>query len=117
MADETNQSQDAPPQARATIEFVVPDPDSGLFTTYANHVQLGFTLFDVRLLFGEIVGLEANKITVEQRAHVTLSWLQAKLLLVILHKALADHESRNGEIKLPMGIEESGIETTTAVHT
>lgn len=89
--------------AEAKIEFVVPDPEGGIFTTYANNVQLGFTMFDLRMIFGEIVDVQPNKILVEQRAHITISYLQAKLLLALMSQAIAKHEAQFGEIKLPPG--------------
>ena len=44
------------------------DPETGLFTTYANNVQLGWTHFDVRMIFGEVVDAQTDKLIVEQRA-------------------------------------------------
>jgi len=87
----------------AEIEFVVPDPDSGLFASYANHVQVGFTAFDIRLLFGEVVDVQPNKVTIEQRASITMAWLQAKILKQMLERIISDYEARNGELKVPTG--------------
>jgi len=93
-----------PPSNQPHVEFVVPDPEGGLFTTYANNIQVGFTLFDIRMVFGEVVETQPDKIVVEQRAQVTVSYLQAKLLVMILAKAIADQEARFGEIRIPEGL-------------
>jgi hypothetical protein len=88
------------------INLVFPDPEDGLFTTYSNHVQIGFTQMDVRLVFGEVVDSTAGTITVEQRTNVTMSWLQAKILIANLTQVVSDYESRFGELKLPPGADE-----------
>jgi len=80
------------------------EPEDGMFFTYANHLQIGFTHFDVRLVFGEVVDVEQGSVSVEQRAQVTLSWGQAKLLQHILGDVLKNHEAAQGEIKLPPGM-------------
>jgi len=103
-----------PNQTEPKVEFVVPDPEGGIFTTYANNVQLGFTLFDVRMVFGEIVEAHPDKIVVEQRAQVTISYLQAKMLLFMLGKAIADQETRVGEIKIPEGALDINLTKTQA---
>jgi hypothetical protein len=102
MSDESskqNTGQAVEPQL-VKVEFVVPDPDSPLFTTYANNVQVAATIHDIRMIFGETVDLLPTKIVVEQRAQITISYLQAKMLMSILGQAVANHESKFGEIKL-----------------
>jgi hypothetical protein len=99
MPEENSEQPVALPQVK--IEYVVPDPEVGLFTTYANDVRLTYTIFDVRMVFGEIVDVMSDKIVVEQRAQVTVSYLQAKLLLNTLNQAIAQHETTFGELKLP----------------
>jgi hypothetical protein len=99
MPEEKNEQPSQPPQPK--IEFVVPDPDDSLFTTYANNVNIGWTHFDVRMVFGEVVDVLAGKIVVENRAQITVSYLQAKLLAIFLGQAIAQHENVFGEIKLP----------------
>lgn len=102
MAEENKeQSQQQPPQPE--VEFVVPDPEDELFTTYANNVRLGYTHFDIRMLFGEVVDTTLTKVVVEERAHITISYLQAKLLVIMLGQAIALHESLFGEVKVPSG--------------
>ena len=85
-------------------EYVVPDPAHGLFTTYANNVQLGYTVYDLRLIFGELVEMTAEKVTIEQRVQVTISWLQAKVLSELLSRSIAECEEQNGGVRMPAGI-------------
>jgi hypothetical protein len=92
--------QPALPQ-QASVEFVVPDPEDTLFTTYANNVALAWTHFDVRMVFGEVVETMPEKIVVEQRAQITISYPQAKLLMMALAQVLGQYETTVGEVRLP----------------
>lgn len=98
MSEEKKEQPQEPRQAE--VEFVVPDPDSSLFTAYANNVQIGWTYYDLRMMFGEVVEVLPEKIVIEQRAQITVSYLQAKVLVHLLSQAVAKHESIFGEIKL-----------------
>jgi hypothetical protein len=111
MAEE--KTQQPHPSGQPQVEFVIPDPD-GIFTTYANNIQLGFTIFDVRFVFGEVVETHPDKIIVEQRAQVTISYLQAKLLHMMLAQAIAEQEARVGEIRIPVGVADIQSGTTIA---
>jgi len=57
------------------------------------------------MLFGEILGVkvEAGRttVTVQERVHVTISWLQAKLLAGLLTQVIQSFEEANGPINLP----------------
>src|ERR1700735_2810054 len=81
------------------IEYV--EPEDGLFVTYANNIVYGFTPTDVRLIFGEVVDFNKGAATVEQRAHVTIAWMQAKVLREVLAALVAQHEKVFGEIRVP----------------
>lgn len=81
------------------IENVV--PPSGLPLVYANNVAIGNTAFDVRMVFGEVGDSTASKITIHQKVQVTISWLQAKILLEFLGRHVRGYEEKNGPISLP----------------
>jgi hypothetical protein len=100
MPEEPNNTVTSETQT-GRVEFVLPDPEGGLFTTYANNTQVSWTNFDVRMLFGEVVDNQPDKIVVEQRAQVTVSYLEAKLLILLLTQAVTRHEATFGEIKIP----------------
>jgi hypothetical protein len=108
MPDEKTEQQ--PPQPN--VEYVVPDPEGGIFTTYSNNVQLGFTNFDLRMLFGELVEATPEKIVIEQRVQVTLSYLQAKLLMLMVAQAIAQHEAVFGEVKIPQDFALNSVTST-----
>ncbi|HUA18374.1 MAG TPA: DUF3467 domain-containing protein [Bryobacteraceae bacterium] len=94
MSDEKKEQQ-------PKLEYVVPDPEGGIFTTYTNNIQLGFTHFDLRMLFGELVEATPERVVIEQRVQVTISYLQAKLLMLMLAQAIGQHEKGFGEVKIP----------------
>lgn len=88
-------------QKLPTFEFV--EPEDGLVFVYANQVQLTGSLWDLRMVFGESLGFDGTKVTIEQRASITLAWPQVKVLCQLLAANIKQYESRNGEIKIPKG--------------
>jgi hypothetical protein len=110
MPEESNEQNKG--QSRVNVEFVVPDPDSALFTTYANNIQVATTIHDVRMIFGETVDFLATKVVVEQRAQITISYFQAKMLMTILGQAVVAHEAQFGEMKLGPDIFNVGASAT-----
>src|SRR5262249_17089105 len=100
---EANQSiPPNPPQPQ--LDLV--EPDEGMFRTYANHTRLGWTGFDIRIIFGELIEVTQEKITIEETAHVTLSWRQAKVLATSLSEIIQKYEEANGvlgNLTLPVG--------------
>jgi hypothetical protein len=92
------------PTSTAPPSIELLEPEDGLFMAYANHLQIGFTASDVRIIFGELIDFSKSKATVEQRAQITLAWLQAKVLRHMLDETIAGYEKINGEIKVPQGL-------------
>jgi len=91
-----------PEEKKSTsIEVKRVEPQEGIFFAYANQIEVGHTAFDLRIAFGELLGIVDGKLTLEQRVQVTLPWLQAKLLARLLTKVVAKFEEVNGPIKLP----------------
>ena len=74
--------QRQPVEAQIPIEYV--EPEDGKFFAYANQVGYGFTPSDVRLIFGELIDFDNGKAIVEQRAQITIPWLQAKATAMTL---------------------------------
>lgn len=74
-------------------------PKEGMLSVYSNHIALGQTPMDVRIVFGEITDVTEEKIEVTQRVQVNLSWLETKALKEFLTAYVAQYEDRNGTIK------------------
>jgi len=80
----------------------------GVFETYANQTHLNWSLDDVRLRFAEIgeggendTGPGSNVVPVNyEKAAITLSWRNAKMLQAQLAKVISNYEKANGEIKI-----------------
>ena len=81
------------------VEFV--DSPDGVLFTYANHAEVGHTATDIRILFSEILGIISERLTFQRRVHVTLPWLQAKLLARLLTSVVEAYERANGPIQMP----------------
>lgn len=82
-------------------------PPQGVFDTYANQTHLNWSLDDVRIRFAQIgeagddTGPGADIVPANfEKAAVTLSWRNAKILLNQLAKVIHNYEKVNGEIKM-----------------
>lgn len=74
-------------------------PEGGMNCVYSNHVRVGYTVADLRILFGELTDVTPEKYTITERAQVTMTWVQAKVLLDILSNHIEAYEKHNGPIK------------------
>ena len=86
----------------------------GMFRTYCNNVMMSSTGFDVRVIFGEVIEVsnDKTKVIVEQRAQVTMTWLEAKLVGDFLQANVKAHEELNGPLKLPKNIDKIVVPDT-----
>ena len=79
---------------------------NGVFETYSNFTHTSWSLYDVRVQFGQLrpeLG-DSKAFVVEERAAITVSWAHAKQLLKALGPIIESYEKTNGEIlplKLP----------------
>ena len=87
---------------------------AGIFEVYANSMHVTWSLDDVRLRLGQTVNNPETPNPgpkfvgiVQERAGVTISWRQAKILRNQLDLIINSYESVNGtinvEVKLPSG--------------
>lgn len=74
-------------------------PKEGVVYFYSNHVRIGYTVSDLKILFGEITDVTPDKYTVTERTQITMTWLQAKVLSEFLSNHIAAYEKHNGPIK------------------
>ena len=51
---------------------------------YANNVNYETSVFDLKIVFGELVQPLGKKAFIEQHTSVTLSWLEAKIAALFL---------------------------------
>jgi hypothetical protein len=86
-----------------TIEFRA--PVGGIVHVYCNNIQMASTSFDLRLMLGEIAESTEEKIIVEQRVQVAMTWIEAKILADFLRVNIEAFEKLNGPMKLPKNIE------------
>jgi hypothetical protein len=90
----------------------IEESEDGVFSAYANVVNLDWTLYDVRIRFGELMQVpnddnptwKNQHAIVLERAAIRLPWHQAKNLRDVLDGVLRNYEEINGKlapIKLP----------------
>ena len=95
-----NEATTKPPK---TIEYRT--PAGGLLHVYCNNIQMATTNFDIRLMLGEIAESTNDKVIVEHRVQVAMTWIEAKILADFLRVNIEAYESLNGPLKPAKNIE------------
>ena len=79
---------------------------------YANNVHFSATIWDMRITFGEIQGVEKGEVIVEEKVIVTIPFGVAKLMSMLLQANLALYEkstSKTVEIPKAVGLAEGDV--------
>lgn len=71
---------------------------------YCNNIAYAMGAIDFVLILGEVVNT-GKEIYIEQRARVTMSPIQAKVMRDILTERLSVYESHFGEVKVPVEVQ------------
>lgn len=88
------------------------EPPGGIFHAYSNNIQMASTSFDVKVVFGEIAEVLEDKVMVDQRVRVTMTWLEAKILADFLQANIKAHEDLNGPLRLPKNADKITVPDT-----
>lgn len=107
MEPETIKSSAEAPLDINLTKIPLEEPEDGVFTTYANVINMNWTLFDLRIRFAELIQVpDEDRPTWEnqhgillERAAVTIPWHQAKALRDMLNGLIKNYEEINGELK------------------
>jgi hypothetical protein len=107
MPTEPNRSKVEAPSIVDPATTPIEQPEDGIFTEYANVVNLDWTLYDVRIRFGELMQvLDDNSPTwnnqhgiILEKAAIRIPWHQAKFLCLLLAGVIKNYEELNGELK------------------
>ena len=78
--------------------------DEEFASLYANHVRYETSVWNLRLVFGELDLTVFDKEVVNQHTAITLPWLQVRLMIYFLQVNLAVHEARHGKVILPSAV-------------
>lgn len=95
----------ANPPTESKIE--VRDSSHGLSSIYSNHFDALWTPHDVKLKFSELTKIvnategSSKTMIYEERAHIVVSWVQAKALAAVLAEIIGAYEKINGKIEVP----------------
>ena len=94
---------EADPKPQRKVEYR--PPAGGLFHVYSNNVQMASTGFDVKVIFGEVAEVTDDKVIVEQRVQVAMTWVEAKIVADFLRVNIEAYEKLNGPMALPKNLE------------
>lgn len=75
--------------------------DQDITTEYANNAWFGPTIWDLKIVFGELAPVLLKKGVIDWHTAITLPWTQAKLVSYYLQLNVEIHELQNGLIKIP----------------
>jgi hypothetical protein len=96
MAKDKKQDSQAPPSGFVRVE--------DFYTDYANNIFLEGSVWDLKLIFGQLDQSTSPAMT-EQRAAITIPWRQAKILNYLLSVHIRAHELDTGlPISVPKGV-------------
>ncbi|HXM22279.1 MAG TPA: hypothetical protein VN948_13565 [Terriglobales bacterium] len=70
---------------------------------YANNVQYHPSEWDLKLIFGELDWRD-NSMLIQQHTAISVTWLQAKIMLYFLTIQVGVHEMSQGKIQIPPGV-------------
>lgn len=70
---------------------------------YANHVRYESSVWDLKLIFGELDQSKGPS-AVQQHTAISVSWLQAKLLAYFLAVNVTLHQAQNGNVQVPVSV-------------
>ncbi len=93
MTQENSSAQASQPKLE-----LVRDP-KGILSIYCNNFHIGNTVFDLRLIFGELTDINEQRVEITQRVQVTMSWLEAKALAECLAVYVKSYEDSYGPIR------------------
>lgn len=68
---------------------------------YANSVRFESSVWDLKMIFGQLDQSGGGKGVIHQHTSITMSWTTVKLLFHYLQVNIFFHESENGRITLP----------------
>lgn len=94
------------PQGEPAVPIPWIEPEDGICEEYSNFININWTLFDVRIRFGQVVPnredpADRARLVISERAAITMPWGQAKALRDMLIDMVKKYETVNGELTIP----------------
>jgi len=90
-------SKKHPTPAERRPDLVRPEDFKSL---YANNLQFAVTVFDLKMLFGEVDRYPDGTPYIRQHTAVTMAWQEAKIAAILLAVNVAAQEESNGPIAI-----------------
>jgi hypothetical protein len=75
--------------------------NDGPLSEYANNSLFEPSVWDLKIIFGQLYRAKNGKSDVDWHTAITLPWPQVKLFAYYLQVNLAMHEAENGVVKVP----------------
>ena len=90
-----------PQQEIPPVKIITEEPPGGTQYFHTDYIDMHWSLFDVKIRFGELVKHHAptKGSVLWDRAVITMSWGEAKYLASVLQGAVERYEKVNGPIK------------------
>lgn len=85
------------PPAPAPLRF---ERSNDFSPVYANNARFEATVWDLKLIFGEVDLSSGNEVVIQHTA-ITVPWSLVKLLIFFLQGNLILHEAQNGKVRVP----------------
>lgn len=95
MSRRDEESRDPKMEGRKVTHL---EPEGGIRSIYANHVEVRTSPWDLRLGFGQIKSATAEELVIDEMIRVYLSPPQVKALSVVLEEQLRQYETKFGTI-------------------
>ena len=70
----------------------------------ANNSLLESSIWDLRVVFGQLEKTLADDTMIDWKVSVTMPWAAAKLLCYYFHANILVHEAKNGQIEIPKAV-------------
>ena len=89
-------------------QFSPPSPlkferDEDFASFYANHVWYESSVWDLKLIFGQLDQSKGPNV-ITQHTAIALSWIQVKIMIYFLQVNLAIYEVHNGKVSIPASV-------------
>jgi hypothetical protein len=97
---------DSQPQGESPRSSFV-QRDADFESLYANNVHIETSVWDLKLLFGELDQRgdgDGNGAVIRQHTAMTIPWMQAKILAYFLSVNIMIAEHQRGRINIPAGV-------------
>jgi len=89
---------------RESTERTTQETEPDVSYAYANNTVFEGSIWDLKILFGELTASQLGPKGVDWHTVITMPWAVAKLMSYYIQVNLAVYEHQHGKIKIPQGM-------------